>query len=303
MLHEIFYWIFNMSITAAITGIIVMLIRLVKRIPRRITIFLWIIPFLRMVFPLGLNSKYSLLSLISQITTKTIIVYRPGGINFSMTNMVMAADSYFPISYKKDMLAQVFHIASIIWIIISAVLLLILIFTYFTTIRQLKDSESLRENIYFSKKISTPGVYGILRPKIILPFLYKDKNIELIVMHEKMHVHTQDNLWRIVALVVGAFHWFNPFCWIFLKMFLEDLELACDERVVARLGQERAKEYAVTLLHSAKSQNIFISAFGGAKIRKRIENILSFKKMTGLALVAFIMLIVIIFYILLTNAD
>lgn len=256
-----------------------------------------------MVFPLGLNSKYSLLSLISQITTKTIIVYRPGGINFSMTNMVMAADSYFPISYKKDMLAQVFHIASIIWIIISAVLLLILIFTYFTTIRQLKDSESLRENIYFSKKISTPGVYGILRPKIILPFLYKDKNIELIVMHEKMHVHTQDNLWRIVALVVGAFHWFNPFCWIFLKMFLEDLELACDERVVARLGQERAKEYAVTLLHSAKSQNIFISAFGGAKIRKRIENILSFKKMTGLALVAFIMLIVIIFYILLTNAD
>ena len=52
MLQELFYWVFNMSITAAITGVIIMLIRLMKKIPRRLTVFLWIIPFLRMVFPL-----------------------------------------------------------------------------------------------------------------------------------------------------------------------------------------------------------------------------------------------------------
>lgn len=45
MLQELFYWVFNMSITAAITGVIIMLVRLMKKIPRRLTVFLWIIPF------------------------------------------------------------------------------------------------------------------------------------------------------------------------------------------------------------------------------------------------------------------
>lgn len=73
MLQEAFYWIFNMSITAAITGVLIMLVRLINKIPRRLTVFLWIIPFLRMTVPFGLNSPYSLMSLISKITTKTIV--------------------------------------------------------------------------------------------------------------------------------------------------------------------------------------------------------------------------------------
>lgn len=105
MLQELFYWVFNMSITAAITGVIIMLIRLMKKIPRRLTVFLWIIPFLRMVFPLGLNSPYSLMSLLSKITTKTIVVYQPAdNVAFSMMNSVMAADTYFPITYKVRVL-------------------------------------------------------------------------------------------------------------------------------------------------------------------------------------------------------
>ena len=73
MLQEVFYWVFNMSIAAAITGVMVMLVRLVKRIPRRFTVFLWAVPFFRMTIPLGLSSPYSLMSLISRITTKTVI--------------------------------------------------------------------------------------------------------------------------------------------------------------------------------------------------------------------------------------
>ena len=32
MLQEVFYWIFNMSITATITGVIIMLVRLIKKV-------------------------------------------------------------------------------------------------------------------------------------------------------------------------------------------------------------------------------------------------------------------------------
>jgi len=111
-----------------------------------------------------------------------------------------------------------------------------------------------------------------------------------------------DNLWRMLAFILVAVHWFNPLCWLFLKGFLADLELSCDERVLATLGADRAKEYASSLLESKQGTTVFASAFGGAKIRTRIENILSFKKMTWFSLMVFVSLIGVIFYVLLTNA-
>ena len=303
MLQEIFYWVFNMSITAALTGVLIMLVRLIKKIPRRLMVFLWAIPFLRMTVPFGLNSPYSLMALLSQISTKTIIVYQPAeDLAFSMMNSVMAADTYFPITYKVNVLETIFSVASVIWIVVSLAILLMLAVTYFTTLYEIKDSTHLRENIYLSEKIISPAVYGIVKPKIILPASYKDRDIDLIILHEKTHIRRLDNLWRMVAFVIVAVHWFNPLCWLFLKGFLADLELSCDEHVLAKLGDARAKEYALSLLESGQGTTVFASAFGGAKIRTRIENILSFKKLTWLSLTGFAALIAVIFYVLLTNA-
>ena len=303
MLQEVFYWIFNMSITATITGGLIMLVRLIKKIPRRVTVFLWIIPFLRMAFPFGLNSPYSLMSLLSQVTTKTIVVYQPtDDLAFSMMNSIMAADTYFPITYKVNVLENIFSVASVIWIIVSLAILLMLVVTYFTTIYEIRDSTHLRDNIYLSEKIISPAVYGIVNPKIILPTYYKNRDVDLIILHEKAHIRTFDNMWRIIAFLIVAVHWFNPLCWLFLKKFLADLELSCDERVLAKLGADRAKDYASSLLESRQGTTVFASAFGGAKIRTRIENILSFKKLTWLSFTVFVALIGVIFYVLLTNA-
>ena len=303
MLQEAFYWIFNMSITAAITGVLIMLVRLINKIPRRLTVFLWIIPFLRMTVPFGLNSPYSLMSLISKITTKTIVVYQPtDNIAFSMMNSIMAVNTYFPITYKVNVLEDIFGVASVIWILVSLAILLTLAVTYFTAIYEIKASTPLRDNIYLSGKTISLAVYGIVKPKIILPASYKDRDIELVILHEKTHIRSFDYLRRMIAFVIVAVHWFNPLCWLFLKEFLADLELSCDERVLIKLGSARAKDYASSLLESRQGTTIFASAFGGAKIRTRIKNILSFKKMTWLSLTVFTALICAIFYALLTNA-
>ena len=303
MLQEVFYWIFNMSITAALTGVLIMLVRLIKGIPRRMTTFLWIIPFLRMTIPLGLDSPYSLMTLLSKITTKTIVVFQPTDkISFSMMNSVMAANSYFPITYKVNILENIFSVASVIWAVVALAIVLMLTAIYCTTLFEIKDSKYLRENVYLSEKISSPAVYGVLRPKIVLPAPYKDRDIELIVQHEKTHIRGLDNLWRMIAFLIVAVHWFNPFSWLFLKAFLADLELSCDERVLVKLGADRSKEYASALLECKQGATVFASAFGGARIRTRIENILSFRKLTWISLAAFIALISVIFYVLLTNA-
>lgn len=303
MLHEVFYWVFNMSITAAITGVFVILLRSVKRIPRRLTVFLWLIPFFRMTVPLGLNSPYSLMSLLSRITTKTVVVYQPTeDIAFSTMNSIMAANSYFPITYKVNILEKVFGIASAVWIIVFLAIVLTLAVLYFTTLHEMKDARHLRHNIYLSDKILSPTVYGILKPKIVLPTAYASKDIDLILLHEKTHIRRGDNLWRMLAFLTVAAHWFNPLAWLFLKMLLADIELSCDECVISKLDGDHRKAYALSLLECKESANVFASAFGGAKIRTRIENILSFQKMTWLSLTVFSVLITAIFYVLLTNA-
>lgn len=303
MLGQFCYWIFNMSIVASFMGLIVLLLRKIRLIPHRVSVFLWLIPFFRMCIPVGLNNPYSLMSLISKFTTRTVTVYEPGhDISFSATNTIMAADTYYPMTYKINVLEKVFAVAGTIWITGALAILIALTVIYITTRHEIRDSSHLRENIYLSGKVTGPAVYGIIRPRIVLPSSYKDKDLEYIVKHEKTHIRRGDNLWRILGFVTAAIHWFNPLSWIFLKVFLTDLELACDEMAMAGYEEEDRKEYARTLLSCSQSRSVMVSAFGGAKVRTRIENVLSYKKMTWFSAAVFTVLILIIIYTLITNA-
>jgi beta-lactamase regulating signal transducer with metallopeptidase domain len=266
-------------------------------------VFLWIIPFLRMVIPVGLNSPYSLMSLISKLTTKTLTVYQPADdIAFSFTNSIRAAESYSPITYKVNILENVFTVTGFVWIVAALALIIALTIIYMTTKRAVSDSKHMESNIYFSDKVDSPAVYGIIRPKIIVPDSYKEKDLEYIIRHEKTHIKRLDNLWRIIGFITASLHWFNPLSWLFLKTFLTDLELACDEMAVAGYEKEERKEYARTLLECSQSRSLLVSAFGGAKVRTRIENVLSYKKMTVFSAVGFTLLVVVIILTLITNA-
>ena len=86
-------------------------------------------------------------------------------------------------------------------------------------------------------------------------------------------------------------------------MLDSDIELACDETVLSGCNETERKEYAYALLSTAEKTNVFAASFGGARIRIRIENILSFKKISYFSVVAFSVLIIAICYILLTNAS
>lgn len=186
MLGEFCYWIVNMSITASVTGLIVMGARKIKAVPRRFSVFLWIIPFVRMWVPFGLNSRYSLMTLISQLTTKTVTIYQPADdIAFSVTNTLMLADSYFPIAYKVNILSKVFEISSLVWIISALALILALTILYSTTKHEIRDAVHLKGNVFLSPKVESPAVYGIIRPRIVLPTSFAAAELKHILQHEK----------------------------------------------------------------------------------------------------------------------
>ena len=219
MLGEIFYWIFNMSIAATICMVPVLLLRLIKKIPRRIFIWLWLVPFIRMCIPVGISSKYSIMALLSKFTTKTVTLIEIGNDSaLTMMNHVMGANSYFPIIYKGNLLDDLFNIASLVWLIVALAAILTLTIIYFITLDEMKDTQKLKDNISISDKVKTPAVYGIIKPKIILPTEYDANKLNFILMHEKAHIKRKDNFIRLLALIVVCFHWFNPFAWLMLKL-------------------------------------------------------------------------------------
>jgi len=303
MLGEIFYWIFNMSIAATICMVPVLLLRLITKIPRRIFIWLWLVPFIRMCIPVGISSKYGIMALLSKFTTKTVTLIEIGNNSaLTMMNHVMGANSYFPITYKENLLDDLFNIASLVWLIVALAAILTLTIIYFITLDEMKDAQKLKDNIYISDKVKTPAVYGIIKPKIILPTEYDVNKLNFILMHEKAHIKRKDNFIRLLALIVVCFHWFNPFAWLMLKLLYSDIELACDESVLSKCDEAECKEYAYTLLSTAEKTNLFVASFGGSKIRIRIENILSYSKISIFSIVSFAALVIAMCYVLLTNA-
>ncbi len=283
MLTEMVYWIINMSITASVMGLIVLLIRRIKVIPRRISVFLWVVPFFRMCVPITFSSSLSFMNFFSEYIykPKTVMVAQPiCRISLTFMNSIGAANSYDPIVYKTNVLEGVFEIAGIIWIVVALAVLLSFIMMYVVTMKEIGNTKMVEKGVFVSEKVDSPAVYGILRPKIVLPEKYEGKKRKYVLRHEKTHIRRKDNLWRSLGFIVASVHWFNPLSWLFLKTFLADLELACDESAVAGLDENERKEYALSLLSAVRSKNIFVSAFGGAKVRMRIENLVSYKKMT-----------------------
>ena len=306
MLGEIFYWLFNMSLAATVSGGIVLGLRAIPRLPRRAACWLWLIPMVRMWIPVGMGSRWSLMSLISKLTTRTVVVWERGDMAFSYTNALMAADSYFPVTYRVNLLEELFAVAFVIWLAVAAAILMTLVVLYVTTKRELRDATHLHGNVYLSDRVDSPALYGIFRPRIVLPRGWEEReDLTMILRHEQAHAHYLDNLWRVIAFVTAAIHWFNPLAWIFLRFALADMELFCDERVLRYMGDEERRVYARALVSSAQSKQeraVFASAFGGARIRVRLARILNYRRLSWLSAVFVTVLVALSAWILLTNA-
>ncbi|AFQ45378.1 M56 family metallopeptidase [Desulfosporosinus meridiei] len=301
MLSELFYWVLNMSIIGSITGLVVLSLRKLKALPRFAIYVLWVLPLIRFWLPFGIANEFSLLSLISKFTTKTVVVWKELP-QITTTNSIMGAKGYFPIEYKTDLLANVFKVASVVWVTVCCAAILTSVLLYFLTKSEFKTMKFIRANIYKSDRITAPAVYGIIRPKIIIPIGIADRDIDYIILHEQVHIERRDNLFRVIAVITACVHWFNPLSWVFLKYFFVDMELACDAKVLKGLNETQTKEYALTILTCASGKAFFVSAFGGAKTKVRIETILSYKRLTFLSSLCFALLVMAIAVTIITNA-
>lgn len=155
------------------------------------------------------------------------------------------------------------------------------IISYISLKRRLRFAIKCDGNIYETNEIDSPCVVGIFPPRIYLTVDISGKQREYIILHEKMHIRYLDHIWKIISYLVVSVHWFNPFCWLMWKHFQGELEKACDERVLKRIGVENKEDYGESLLKMARDKSWRLStpiAFGEEDTGNRIRRILRYRK-------------------------
>lgn len=169
--------------------------------------------------------------------------------------------------------------------------------------KKLVCSLKLSENIYVADDIKEPFVFGVISPKIYLPCNLTKDNEYYVVEHEKTHIQRKDPLKKVVAFLITGIHWFNPFSYVAFHMMTKDMEMACDEETVQRIGLDLRQDYATALLKlSTKKRNMLIPvAFGEGDVKSRISNVIKYKKTLKILSVAAAVVILVVAAVFLTK--
>jgi uncharacterized protein (TIGR03435 family) len=126
-----------------------------------------------------------------------------------------------------------------------------------------------------------PGIFGILRPVLLLPEGILERltaeQMRAIVAHEIAHVQRRDNLTFAMHMIVEALFWFHPAVWWIGARLIDERERACDEAVVHAGGEAQA--YAEGILNVCKfyveSPLACVAGVTGADLKKRIARIMT----------------------------
>ncbi len=111
-----------------------------------------------------------------------------------------------------------------------------------------------RVGLYSLKKIRTPMLIGLWRPRVLLPAeQYSQDELNFILTHELSHCKNNDLAFKWAGEIVRCIHWFNPLVYFVADSIGRDSELCCDERVVSITGNKT--EYGNTLIRMAGKSN------------------------------------------------
>ncbi len=144
--------------------------------------------------------------------------------------------------------------------------------------------------LYLCDKENAAFTMGTKNPVIICSLPKEEKETEMLLEHELIHIKRFDVLWKIAGTFVKALHWFNPVVYLFLREFERVCEESCDELVVEGRGEEECFQYAAMVVKRSMNQERMrgwnsaltgkkeILSKGGEKVLERTKMIMSSNK-------------------------
>lgn len=286
-MSEVFLSFVNTGISAGWLVLAVILLRwLFPKMPKWLRPVFWGLVGIRLVLFTSVKSVLSLIPSAQTIAPEIMHAQEPAihsGLAMfnSMVNPVIGktfaprpGDSANPLQILIPVLAAV-------WIFGIALMAASAGISCLRLCRRLRTAVPLRENIYQSEKVSSPFVFGILRPRIYLPFGLEGKPMEHVILHERTHILRRDHRTKVLGYLLLSLYWFQPLCWAAYVLFCRDIELACDERVIRTFGREERADYSQALLNlSVPRPGVHACplAFGETGVKTRVKNVLNYRK-------------------------
>ena len=165
--------------------------------------------------------------------------------------------------------------------------------------RVLLEGAVSRYPVYLCDDIPSPCLFGLFRPAVyVTSAAARDqRTLGYVIAHEETHAKHLDQLWALLRCLCLAVWWFDPLVWLAARVSRADGELACDEGVLARLGEAERIPYGETLLAlipQGRGGSAALSATtmtaGKKQMLDRIRRIAEHKRPLVIALVAALLL-------------
>ena len=312
----------NMSLTAAIVIVPVLLIRLpLKKAPKILSYALWAVVLFRLVCPVSVSSQLSLMGLFPTPVSEegdgaySSINYIPENIvhtefpqvNLPRPGLSEAINSTLPQGGEQlaaDPLEAPMAAATLLWLAGVAAMLAYSVSSFLRLRRKLVGAVRLRDNIYLADHIAAPFVLGLFRPKIYLPSTLREEEQSYVILHEETHIRRFDHVFKLLAFLALAVHWFNPLVWLAFVCCVKDMEMSCDEHVIKQMGGDIRGAYASSLLALSAGRRLargYALAFGEGDIKGRIRNIMNLKRPAFWVLAAAVAVVVVAGIVLAAN--
>lgn len=302
-MERLFFTVLRMSLEGSIVILAVLLARLLlQKAPKKYSYFLWAVVGLRLICPFHIESAFSLFRLpgLRQMNAAPAAVppmEAPGPApvlpqtNLNMGAAVPAQPVQVPSTVQPTFEWSLAAVLAAFWLAGTIGFVLYSVFSEVRLRKRLATATKLQDHVFQSENVRSPFVLGVLRPRIYMPYGLEEEAQRCVLAHEQTHLRRGDPLFRRIAFLILAVHWFNPLCWLAFQKMGMDMELSCDEAVL-KAGTVSAKNYSLTLLAFAANRRSFAAAplsFGETGVKKRIKNALGWKKpgavLTALALI------------------
>lgn len=302
-MSALFQTVLRMSLLGAATVVFVLLVRLLlRRAPKKWSYLAWLPVLFRLVCPVGPRAAFSLFGLFARKTTAPgdgWTVFRAAELfnafeavpQTSVPAETAAPYEAVPARHAFDWMKLI----AFFWLVGILTLAVISIVKTVELTKKLRGAR-MTGGVYESAKVVSPFVFGIFRPRVYLPAGLDAETKGIIIAHENSHIRRGDHIVKLIAFAVLSVHWFDPFVWLAFLLMTRDMEMSCDESIIAR-DPKLKKQYGKALLRFAETRESGFPSpcpvsFGETCVKARIKNVLGYRKPKKLVCVIAVLLII-----------
>ena len=281
-MNAVFLKLLNMSIMASWTMVAIVLLRLaLRKAPKWTVCLLWAILAVRLVLPFSFESSLSLIP-SAEVIPANITQSEAPAIYSGIPQLNSAVNpALIQTVEQPGILENTLQIAAIVWASGMGLMLAYSAVSWLLLHRQVGASLRYRDNIYLCDDIQSPFVLGLLRPRIYIPSGLSGEALNYVLAHENAHIRRRDHLWKPAGYLLLSVYWFNPLLWVAYILLCRDIEQACDERVLGKIGDYEKAGYANALLQCSTHRRQILTcpvAFGEVSVASRVKSALTYKK-------------------------